>query len=298
MWLKKFGKPKIKYYICNKKVKDMITVNHRLVKVGHFPDGTQCIVFPSDALWKEQDNPNEISWYYDSDEELFTLACTVDWIHRTDVKKSRLILNLPYVPNARMDRIKDDIENFSLKVFANFINSMEFDEVNVYNVHSNVSEALINSVHSSKPAADIISAIEKYQPDVIFFPDEGACKRYYDLGVIKNSGLPVTFGIKKRDWKTGKIQGLNVISDIDLTGKKVLIIDDICSAGGTFKFSALKLKEMGASDVALYVSHCEDNIQNGDLLKTDLVSKIYTTDSILHISDPKIEIIHKMRITL
>ena len=78
--------------------------------------------------------------------------------------------------------------------------------------------------------------------------------------------------------------------------KGCLIVDDICSAGGTFKFSAIKLKEMGASDVFLYISHCEDNIQNGDLLKTDLISKIYTTDSILHISNPKIQIIKTFRV--
>lgn len=276
----------------------MIIVNNKLVKVGHFPDGTQCIVFPSDVLQKEQDNPNEISWYYDSDEELFTLACTVNWIRRTDILKNRLILNLPYVPNSRMDRIKEKNQNFSLKVFANFINSLDFDHVMTYNVHSNVSEALINNIINIDPNSDVDSVISDYKPDVIYFPDEGACKRYSDLACIKDYGLPVTFGIKKRDFSTGKILGLDVISDINLTGKKVLIIDDICSAGGTFKFSAMKLKELGASDVALYVSHCEDNIQNGDLLNTDLISKIYTTDSILHITNPKIEIIHKMRITL
>ena len=271
----------------------MITVNDeilngQLVKVGHFPDGTQFIKFPTNCK-----NPKEISWYYDSDEELFTLASTMNWIHRIGCKK--ITLNLPYVPNARMDRIKDVNENFSLKVFADFINSLGFEKVKVFNVHSNVSEALINNVESISPDYDVEFAMLKYKPDVIFFPDEGAYKRYVDLKPVKDSDIPVTFGVKKRDWKTGKILGLDVISDIDLTGKKVLIIDDICSAGGTFKFSAMKLKEMGAADVALYVSHCEDNIQNGDLLKTDLVSRIFTTDSILHISDPKIEIIHKMR---
>lgn len=273
----------------------MITVNSKLVKVGHFPDGTQCIEFPSGVL--SLSDPNHIAWYYDSDEELFTLASTVNWIHSTVGKKNILMLNLPYVPNARMDRIKNMNENFSLKVFADFINSFGFDRVFVFNVHSNVSEALINNVMVSQPDIDILRIFERgYKPDVIFFPDEGACKRYSDLRIIKESGLPITFGIKKRDWKTGKILGLDVITDTDLTGKKVLIIDDICSAGGTFKFSAMKLKEMGASDVVLYVSHCEDNIQNGDLLKTDLVSKIYTTDSILHITDPKIEIIQKIRL--
>ena len=274
----------------------MITVNNTLVEVGHFPDGTQFIKFPLATV--EYNEPNTISWYYDSDEELFTRASTVDWIRRKVGVSNKLILNLPYVPNARMDRIKNINENFSLKVFADFINSFKFDRVEVYNVHSNVAEALINNVVSVTPMMDITWVIEeKYNPDVLVFPDEGACKRYSDLRYVKESGLPIAFGIKKRDWSTGKIQGLDIISDVDLTGKKVLIIDDICSAGGTFKFSAIKLKEMGASDVALYVSHCEDNIQNGDLLTTDLISKIYTTDSILHISDPKIEIVHKIRIS-
>jgi ribose-phosphate pyrophosphokinase len=274
----------------------MIKVNDSTVTVTHFPDGTQYLKFPVDALWSGlNDMPIMISWYYDSDEELFTLACVVDWVRRSRGSKRIIKLDMPYVPNARMDRIKNPNENFSLKVFANFINSLEFDGVQVFNVHSNVSEALIENMCLVQPDWDVEHCIKVYNPDVIFFPDEGACKRYSDLRSMKESGLPVAFGIKKRDWKSGQILGLDVVSDIDLTGKKVLIVDDICSAGGTFKFSAIKLKELGASDVALYVSHCEDNIQNGDLLKTDLISKIYTTDSILHIEDPKIEVIRNFR---
>lgn len=276
----------------------MIKFNKQTIEVSHFPDGTQYIKFPENPFLNYID---EIMWLYDSDEELFTLACVVNWYNRViknpvkDKKFLRLVM--PYVPNARMDRIKNTNENFSLKVFANFINSLGFDEVCVMNVHSNVSEALIDNINVRSYSIDwhIESILKKENPDVIFFPDEGACKRYSDLEVVKESNLPIAFGIKKREWKSGKILGLDVISDIDLKDKKVLIIDDICSAGGTFKFSAIKLKEMGASNVILYVSHCEDNIQNGDLLKTDLVSKIYTTDSILHIEDPKIQIVHNFR---
>lgn len=275
----------------------MITVNETKVEVGHFPDGTQSIKFPVDALWSGlNDMPIMISWYYDSDEELFTLACVVYWVRRSRGSKRIIKLYMPYVPNARMDRIKNVNENFSLKVFANFINSLGFDAIQVYNAHSNVSEALINNIYNEMPNGDVNYCINSYKPDVIFFPDEGACKRYSDLKSVKESGLPVIFGIKKRDWKTGKILGLDVVSDIDIKGKKILIVDDICSAGGTFKFSAMKLKELGASDVVLYVSHCEDNIQNGDLLKTDIISKIYTTNSILHITDPKIEVIQNIRL--
>lgn len=270
----------------------MITLNNYEISVSHFPDGTQCIKFPVHCT-----SPvNTICWFYDSDEELFTLASVVDYVKRNADKNSLLVLDIPYLPNARMDRIKNKNENFSLKVFANLINSFGFDEVKVHTVHSNVSEALINNITSSNGSDIISKVIKESNPDVIFFPDEGACKRYSDLEAVKESNLPIAFGIKKRDWKSGKILGLNVISDINLHDKKVLIVDDICSAGGTFKFSAMKLKGMGAKDVDLYITHCEDNIQNGELLKTDLISKIYTTDSILHIEDEKIKVIHNFRI--
>ena len=65
-----------------------------------------------------------------------------------------------------------------------------------------------------------------------------------------------------------------------------------CSSVATYFAATTEEEPVAASTVDFGQ---QDNIQNGDLLKTDLVSKIYTTDSILHISDPKIQIIHKFR---
>ena len=70
-----------------------------------------------------------------------------------------------------------------------------------------------------------------------------------------------------------------------------LIIDDICSYGGTFYYSAKKLKELGADKIYLYVTHCENNILNGELLKDNLIEKVFTTESIFTESNKKIEII-------
>ena len=114
------------------------------------------------------------------------------------------------------------------------------------------------------------------------------------MDVIKKLGLPIAFGIKNRDWKTGEILGLAVMG-ADVSGKNVLIVDDICSKGFTFYYAGQQLIEHGAKDVRLYVTHCEDNIQNGELLKTDVISKVYTTDSICHITDEKINFVRKFR---
>ena len=121
---------------------------------------------------------------------------------------------------------------------------------------------------------------------LMFYPDEGAMKRY--SGMID---VPFAFGIKKREWKTGQIKGLDVSGEIDrVSGSKILIVDDICSRGGTFYHSAKRLKELNASDIYLYVSHCENTILEGDILDSGLIRKVYTTDSIFTENDERIEV--------
>lgn len=269
----------------------MIKLNGNVVVQNRFPDGTLALKEMDFSLLSDN-FVNWIDWMYDGDEEMFTIMSLVDLIRRNS--QGRIYLKMPYLPNARMDRIKTDTENFALKVFANWINGLGFDRIFVENVHSNVSNALVNNIVDSLPDDDIKTITKDYDFDVIFFPDEGACKRYKDMDVIKELGLPIAFGIKNRDWKTGEILDLDVIGP-DVTGKKVLIIDDICSKGFTFYYSGYKLKMLGASDVRLYVTHCEDTIWAGEVLKTDVVSKVYTTDSICHYDGDKIEFVRKFR---
>lgn len=269
----------------------MIKLNGHVVEQNRFPDGTLALKEMDFSLLSDN-FVNWIDWMYDGDEEMFTIMSLVDLIRRNS--QGRIYLKMPYLPNARMDRIKTDTENFALKVFANWINGLGFDRIFVENVHSNVSNALVNNIVDSLPDDDIKTITKDYDFDVIFFPDEGACKRYKDMDVIKELGLPIAFGIKNRDWKTGEILNLDVMG-ADVKDKKVLIIDDICSKGFTFYYSGMKLRDLGASDVRLYVTHCEDTIKDGKLLNTDIVSKIYTTDSICHITDEKIEFVRTFR---
>ena len=270
----------------------MIKLNGNIVSQGRFPDGTLSLKDVDINLMSDS-AANWIEWLYDGDSEMFTIMSLVDIIKRNC--RGRIYLNMPYLPNARMDRIKTDYENFALKVFANWINGIGFDRIFVENVHSNVSNALVNNIVDSLPDDDIEIVDSDYKFDVIFFPDEGAYKRYKDMEFVKEFNLPIAFGIKNRDWKTGEILSLAVMG-ADVSGKNVLIVDDICSKGFTFYYAGEQLREHGAKDVRLYITHCEDTIKDGKLLNTDVISKVYTTDSICHIEDEKIEFVRKFRV--
>ena len=243
------------------------------VITSSFPDGT--LHMKVDKNYSEY---HTIEWYYESDAELFALICL-----RRQLSDNKLSLIMPYIPHARMDRVKSPSDVFTLKYFAEVINSLNFEDVFVLDAHSNVSLALIDRVspideevflHNYVKRAAVDAGI-KAEDVVLFFPDEGAMKRYSD-----KFELPYAFGIKERDWVTGEIKGLQLMNKALVEDATVLIIDDICSRGGTFYHSAKALRAAGAKDIYLYVSHAEKTMLEGDMYKSDLVKKIYTTDSL------------------
>ena len=252
----------------------MIKVNGIEIKQGNFPDNTLLMKFDPDSI-PDDGNDIEIWWLYENDAELFTLVCLKRHLDQYFFADS-FRLFMPYIPHARQDRTKTQEDVFTLKYFCEVINSLNFPVVWVRDAHSNVSLALLNNVYEMPVDNYIERAIEESGADVLFFPDEGAMKRY-----SSKSTLPYAFGMKKRDWATGQIQGLDIINAEAVVDKDILIVDDICSRGGTFFYSAKALKAAGAKSVSLYVTHLEKTVILGEMASTDdLVDHIYTTKSI------------------
>ena len=271
----------------------MLLLNQTPVTIQQFPDGTPKMDICPLKHQLKVGTSNIIQWRYTSDAELIQLYYLAKHL-RNNHPDTKLILEMPYVPNARFDRVNDVTEVFTLKYFTDFINSMKFDEIYTLDVHSNVSKALINNIIDKNPTSYIEKVLEILidfhgeENIIFFFPDEGAMKRY--AGIANRFHTPYVFGMKNRDWKTGQILGLDIITpnNLNLTGETILIVDDICSKGGTYYHSAKKLKEFSPQDIYLYVSHCENTIFDGELLNTDLIKCIFTTNSILTKSHDKI----------
>lgn len=260
----------------------MIKLNGEVIKSDHFPDGTTLMKHKVDIdVYK---NGAKIEWFFENNEELIMLIYITKHLREIGVKD--VYLDLPYIPNARQDRVKSVEDVFTLKHFADIINYLNFNHVQVMDAHSYVSLALIDRVIPCAPDFYIESAINLCDPDMLFYPDEGSMKRYSNM-----SQMEYAFGIKKRDWATGKIEGLDVAGCIDkIEGSRILIVDDICSRGGTFYHSAKKLKELGAKEIYLYITHCENTILDGDLLISGLIEKVYTTNSIFTKEHEMIEV--------
>lgn len=253
----------------------MIRVGNVEIKQGQFPDGTLLMKFDPNGDEFDSRGNMLVEWYYENDAELFSLICVKRHLDRI-YPYSDAVLYMPYIPHARMDRVKSDEDVFTLKYFCEVINSLGFKVVHVRDAHSNVSLALLDNVVEEPINRFVKQAILQSRADALFFPDEGAMKRYSG-----DFDMPYAFGMKKRDWETGKILGLDIINAENVKDKNILIVDDICSRGGTFFHAAKALKAAGAKSVSLYVTHCEKTIILGEMASTDgLVDHVYTTQSI------------------
>ena len=271
----------------------MIAVNNILISQSTFPDGT--LAFKSDEiriltnqLEAKQPAVASIAWKFENNSELFTVRCLKRYLD--DIGVLKVSLYMPYIPNARMDRTEEVGDIFTLKYFCEEINSLNFDFVFVLDPHSNVAPALLDRCIVKSAEGHIKEAINyiknefKIEDLVLVYPDSTAVKRYskkFDNNYIQ--------GIKSRSWNDGKIDNLTLVGDLEnIKDKDVLIVDDICCRGGTFMKSAKELKELGARKIFLYVSHCENTIFSGEILESDLIDTVFTTDSIFSGENDKI----------
>ena len=189
------------------------------------------------------------------------------------------LLYLDYVPYARQDRVCNEGEALSVRVMADLINSMGFDQVTISDPHSDVTPALIRScevttvtdiLYTFKEVMDRILAGEL---DAVVSPDGGSIKKVEEVG--KELDIGVVYGHKKRDISTGKLSGFSC--EHEVTDMNLLIVDDICDGGGTFIGLGKLLKEKGCKSLSLYVTHGIFSKGLDDLL--EIFDYIYTTDS-------------------
>ena len=276
----------------------MISIGGVAVIPKSFPDGTQKIDFSLGVISQEiiENKTVYITWLYESNQELFSLLCISKNI-KEHFPWLQQALVMPYIPNARFDRVKEPDECFTLKYFAEIINSLGFVRVIVTDPHSDVSTALIDHVEVIRGASYItqtcckVLKAESSRNLVIYFPDSGSLKRYSEF---VSDDYPIVYGIKNRDWKTGEILGIEIHGDTDKLDENtaILMIDDICSKGGTFYYGSKELNKYGCKDMYLYVTHCENTILDGELLKADsLFKKVFTTRSIFTKEHEKVEVL-------
>jgi ribose-phosphate pyrophosphokinase len=269
----------------------MIKINNKEIKFGKFPNG-ELILYKKQFLNIIPEKINDINgfhikWKYENDTDFIKLLFVKTELEALQSKlgistSSSIILTILYFPYSRMDRENENY-TFSLQYISNFINSLEFGTVIINEPHSDLCIKLTDYSISRFYTPDLLNKYESEidfnkDKDFLIFPDKGAYDRYESLFLEYVS----IYADKKRNFETGIIEDLTINDlGIDISGTNIIIIDDLCSKGGTFLWAAEKLKEKGVNKIYLIVGHCETTIKRGELLNSEIIEHVYTTNSII-----------------
>lgn len=167
----------------------------------------------------------------------------------------KVSLKMPYVPYARYDRAMVSPDSFSLKVFANLLNSLNFDEVIVQDCHSEVTTDLINNCINLSQYQLIKDVFDFSSYDLIVAPDKGSLFKAARIAKLLNKELIICN--KVRDQTTGSLSlSYDILSRTNIIkGKNVLILDDICDGGGTFMLAGKELLKYKPNNLGLCITH-------------------------------------------
>jgi ribose-phosphate pyrophosphokinase len=211
-------------------------------------------------------------------EDLFRIAAVKEAWDSVNVtnKSATSTLTITCLIGQRSDRRFNVGESFDLKVIAKFINTLNFDNVEILHPHSSISLALIDNSIELKNFEYVKKAFNAIGNPVLVSPDAGAYKTTHEIAEKLKADLVPSNKVRVNGAPLISIQG-------NVKNKECLIVDDLADGGRTFKFLAEELKKQGATKVFLYVTHAQFNYGFDELKET--ISHVYCTNSFKDIDD-------------
>lgn len=255
------------------------------MEIIKYPDGTS---YAKVALIKKSltEYVKGLTFRLNAYEDLWHLNQIVDAYNIQGVTP---IITIPNLIDAQADRRFNKDESSGLKLVCNFLNSMKA-HFKIFHPHNpEVVEALMDNVEIIDNSEFIKGVIDKISENnkLIFLPnlilmssDAGGFKPLMKLcDKIKWQGKTESAAkSRKYDSFSGKSVLVQNIDRTDFNGKDILIIDDICIYGGTFKGLSKLLRERNCGKLYLAVSHMTVEDLGEDPV-TNYFDKVFTTNS-------------------
>ena len=212
-----------------------------------------------------------------ANDNLMELLLCIDALKRSSAKNITAVI--PYFGYARQDRKVAPRTSISAKLVSNLITKAGAERVVTVDLHAGQIQGFFDIPVDNLFATPIFArhVRKKIKSDKIICvaPDVGGTERARALGKLLNVGLAI---VDKRRPKPGQSQVMNVIGDVK--GKTCIIVDDIIDSGGTIFNAAIALKEKGAKEVYVYITHGVLSGEAVKKIKNSVIKKLVITDTI------------------
>ena len=189
-----------------------------------------------------------------ANDNLMELLIMADALRRSSA--ARITAVIPYFGYARQDRRSKARTPISAKLVANMLVEAGIERVLTMDLHAAQIQGFfdipVDNLYASPVfALDIMKQFKGSMDDVmIVSPDVGGVGRARELA--KRITAPLAIVDKRRE-KAGEVAEMTIIGDV--SGKKCIIVDDMCDTAGTLCKAAEVLMESGASEVHAYTTH-------------------------------------------
>lgn len=228
-----------------------------------------------------------------ANDNLMELLIMSDALRRSSA--ARITAVIPYFGYARQDRRSKARTPITAKLVSNMIAEAGIERVLTMDLHAAQIQGFfdipVDNLYASPIfALDILEQFKGDTSDVmIVSPDVGGVARARELAKRINAPLSI---VDKRREKPGEIAEMTVIGDV--TGKKCIIVDDICDTAGTLCKAAEVLMQHGATEVHSYITHgvlsgpAVERITNSVMKSLVITDSIQATDAVANAKNIRI----------
>ena len=214
-----------------------------------------------------------------ANDNLMELLIMADALRRSSA--SRITAVIPYFGYARQDRRSKARTPISAKLVANLLVEAGVERILTLDLHATQIQGFfdipVDNLYAAPVfALDIIHQFsDKLNDLMVVSPDVGGVARARELAKRINAQLSI---VDKRRERAGEVAEMTIIGDV--TGKKCIIVDDICDTAGTLCKAAEVLIENGAAEVHSYITHGVLSGPAVERISNSVMKSLVITDSI------------------
>lgn len=230
----------------------------------HYEESVRgCIVFIIQSTFPPTDN-------------LMELLLMIDAAKRASAYK--VVAVMPYMGYARQDRKDKPRCAIGAKLVADLLTAAGVDRVITMDLHADQIQGFFDIPVDHLYASSIfVPYIKSLNLDnvVVAAPDMGGTKRANAYAKFLNTEMVICYKYRK---KANVVEEIRVIGDVQ--DKNIILVDDMIDTAGTICLAANLMKEKGAKNIRVFVTHPVLSGPAYDRINKSAIEEVIVTDSI------------------
>jgi ribose-phosphate pyrophosphokinase len=224
-----------------------------------------CVVFLIQSTFPPSDN-------------LFELLLMIDAAKRASAYK--IVAVIPYLGFARQDRKDKPRVSIGAKLVADLLTKAGVSRIMTMDLHADQIQGFfdvpVDHLYASSIFVPYIRDLE-LEDLVVAAPDMGGTKRANAYSRFLNCEMVICYKLRK---KANFVDEITIIGDV--SGKNVVIIDDMIDTAGTILLAADLMMQSGAKSVRAVSTHPVFSGNALEKIDKSALSEVVVTDTVPH----------------